>query len=277
MSVTPRSVLVAVLVSCLGSLVASECRADGERYALLIGVNTYENVRAIKRDANLRFAERDAERLAAVLRGRGFAADAVITLSTAQAPNDDRYPTGANIRRQVNALACQLRAGDSVLVSFSGYEMQFAGDDHYYLCPSDADADDRHTLVSLRELCGVLDRAKGRSKLVIVDSCRYMEAPRPDGAPTPRLAAPSVGVLFACSAGQTASETEDKRQGVLSYFVAEGLNGAADGDRDGTISGAELIDYIKARVPDYQKGQNPEMFGPVPPAGFVKLSPLPQP
>ena len=56
-------------------LVASDTRAaegaEGRRYALLIGVNTYDNVKAIKRDQNLSFAERDAQQLAETLRGAG--------------------------------------------------------------------------------------------------------------------------------------------------------------------------------------------------------------
>jgi uncharacterized caspase-like protein len=237
---------------------------EGRRYALLIGVNTYDNVKAIKRVQNASFAERDAQQLAETLRGRGFARDSVLAMTTAESRHDGRFPTAANIRKQVKALAARLRDGDSVVVSFAGYEMQFAGDDDYYLCPANADADDLHTLVSLREICTMLGQAKGAGKLVIVDSCRVMEGEGPGNAPAPRMPDGSVGVLFACSAGQNAYESADKRDGVFSSFVVEGLRGDADGDRDGIVTAAELVSYVKARVPGYQKGQQPELIGPMP-------------
>ena len=148
-------------------LVAADTRAadgaEGRRYALLIGVNRYDNVKAIKRDQNPSFAERDAQQLAETLRGRGFAADSVVAMTTAESRDDGRFPTAVNIRKQVKAIAARLRDGDSVVVSFAGYEMQFANDDDYYLCPADADADDPHTLVSLRDVCTASRERAGRA------------------------------------------------------------------------------------------------------------------
>ena len=190
-------------------------------------------------------------------------------MTTAESRDDGRFPTAVNIRKQVKAIAARLREGDSVVVSFAGYDMQFANDDDYYLCPADADADDPHTLVSLRDVCTARERASGEGKLVIVDSCRGMEKEGPAQAPAPRIPARSVGVLFACSAGQGSYEVAEKRHGVLSYFIVEGLGGAADDDRDGTVTAAELVAFVKARVPKYQKDQQPELIGPVPPIEFT--------
>ena len=114
-----------------------------------------------------------------------------------------------------------------------------------------------------------VERASGEGKLVIVDSCRFMEQEGPAQAPAPRIPARSVGVLFACSAGQNSYEVAEKRHGVLSYFIVEGLGGAADDDRDGTVTAAELVAFVKARVPKYQKDQQPELIGPVPPIEFT--------
>ena len=263
-------VVIALNIVCLALTRPPAAEADeGRGYALLIGVNTYDDVKAIKRTATLSFAERDADQLAEVLHGLRYAPDAVVTMTTARTRDDPRYPTAANIRKQVKTTAGRLLDGDSVVVSFSGYEMQLAGDDDCYLCPADADADDPHTLISLREDCAALGRVKGERKLVIVDSCRSMEKERTGKALTPRLPGRSVGVLFACSAGQFASEVPEKRQGVLSYFVVEGLRGAADDDKDGTITTAELVSYVKARVPKYLKDQTPELVGPLPPIEFT--------
>jgi uncharacterized caspase-like protein len=268
------SKLFAALIFNVVYLVACEARAtkvdEGKRYALLIGVNSYDNVKAIKRDGNLSFAESDAQRLAETLRGRRFAPDTIVTMTTAESRDNPHYPSAANVRKQVKTIAGRLREEDSVVVTFAGYEMQFSGNDDFYLCPSDADADDVHTLISLREVCSILERASGKGKLVIVDSCRSMEQDAPGKALTPRLPGRSVGVLFACSAGQYALEVPEKRQGVLSSFVVEALRGAADDDKDGTVTTVELVAYVKARVPKYVKDQRPELIGPVPPIEFTR-------
>lgn len=270
-AISVREILCAAIV--LGPMAASAGAADIDaepvRRALLIGVNKYDDARAIHRDGNLSFAERDAQQLAAALEARGFAADSIVTMTTGSQRNDRLYPTAANIRRQVRAIAGRLDDGDSIVVSFSGFEMQFAGDDDYYLCPADADASDPHTLVSLREVCTILDRAKGEGKLVIVDSCRSMERPGPRRALTPRLSARSVGVLFACSAGQYAAETPEKQQGTLSYFLVKGLRGAADADRDGIVTASELFAYAKAGVAKSAPDQTPDVIGALPRIDFI--------
>jgi uncharacterized caspase-like protein len=262
-----------VLALTVLSLVAREGPAAddsaGRRYALVIGVNKYDDVNAILRSENLKFAERDADQIADGLRRCGFDADSVIVMTTAVARTDDRFPTAANIRKQVKAIAKQLRDGDSLVVSFAGYEMQFAGNDDYYFAAADAEADDLHTLVSLKEVCARLDRGKGKGKLVIVDSCRAMEGAGPEKAATLRIPAGSVGVLFACSAGQSANETDETEHGVLSYFVVKFLREAASKDQVGPITAAELVSYIKERVPKDQKDQQPELIGPMPQLTFV--------
>jgi uncharacterized caspase-like protein len=260
---------IALTIACLAlARPHAAVAGEGRGYALLIGVNKYNDVKAIKRNENLSYAERDADQLAEALHGVRYTPDSVVTMTTARTRDDPRHPTAAHIRKEVKATAGRLRDGDSVVVSFSGYEMQFAGDDDYYLCPADADADDLHSLISLREVTAALGGAKGKSKLLIIDSCRGLEGSGRGKAPTPRLPTRSVGVLFACSAGQVAYEVPEKRQGVLSYFVGEGLRGAADHDKDETITGEELVSFVKAHVSKYQKDQVPELIGQVPSIEF---------
>jgi hypothetical protein len=83
---------------------APAAQTGGDHYALLIGVNKYDDVRAINRNANLAFAERDSEQIAEALLGRGFPPDKVLIMSTAAARGGELYPTAANVRRQVKGL-----------------------------------------------------------------------------------------------------------------------------------------------------------------------------
>ncbi len=236
------------------------------RFALLIGVNKY-NPATTKGMAGLTYADGDARRLGDSLAASGFSRDGIVVMNTAVPRESPRYAIATNIRKQLKAFVARLQEGDSVVFGFAGYEMQFADDDDYYLCPSDCDVDDTHTMISLREVCTLLGRSKAANRLVIVDSCRGRE--KPGQAPTPRLGDANVGVLFACSAGQISFENDKLRSGYLANFLIEGLRAGADADQDGTITVGELYAYARARVAAYSNNEQvPEFLGAVPPIEF---------
>jgi uncharacterized caspase-like protein len=245
-------VLATFLWLTAGPTLAAERREKpGRMCALLIGVNKYENVAAIDRKDDLKFAENDAQGLGQALRAAGFADEDVVVMTTAEPADGRLSPRAANIRKELRSLLKGLTHADTVLVAFAGYEMQFAGSDEYYICPADADKSDKKTLVSLSELYDELGQAKAGCKIVIVDSCRLLEGRR--GAKAPKAPPKGVAVLFACSGGENAFEVPDKKHGVLSYYLREGLRGAADEDGDGQVTWSELVPYVQDRVSGYVK------------------------
>ena len=56
-------------------------------------------------------------------------------------------------------------------------------------------------------------------------------------------------VLSAATSVQEALEGY-KDHGLFTYVIAEGLNGAADADRDGFVKTLELADYVDNQVPE---------------------------
>jgi uncharacterized caspase-like protein len=246
--------------------------ASSNRHALVIGINRYENLKALGAPKDLDFAENDAQQIAAALRGTGFAPGHVVIMTTQGGRSSKLYPSAANIRKQVEELAGRLQEEDTALVTFAGYEKQFAGSDDYFFCTADGDEKNRRTLISLREVCAVLDRAPGKAKCVVVDSCRVHEGK--GKALPPRVGSSKVAVLFGCSGGENAFELASKRQGIFSYHLCEGLRGAADGNGDGTITGAELVAYLKVQVPRSSKAeakvaQTPVLMGKIDGLEFV--------
>jgi uncharacterized caspase-like protein len=248
----------------LARVETSPKRTAGRKLALCIGVNKYLDPRAIDRNGNLEFADNDASELAKALRNAGFGDDDVVIMTTSEP--EVRQPRASNIRKALKSMLDSLTESDSAVVSFAGYGMQFAGDDEYYLCPTDASKSDTESLVALSEVCDALGRSRAQSKTVIIDSCRYLEGRKEEGAKAPKAPPEGVAVLFSCSAGGTAFELADKRAGQFTYVLCEGLRGAADVDNSGTITSPELVAYVKGRLavrakehPDQQ--QIPELFG----------------
>jgi hypothetical protein len=237
----------------------------GRQHALLIGVNEYQDAPAIGRTTGLAQADRDAVRIGRALCVNGHAPENVSVMSTNEPVSERLYPSAEHIRQQLHRIVSLLEEPDSVLVFFAGYELQFPGSDEYFICPADAKRQDRTTLISLSEIGDELARAKAKCKIVIVDSCRLLEREGTERAATPKSPPKGVAILFGCSAGENAYEEQDKKAGLFSYCLWEGLQGAADLNKDGKITWPELVSYLRRQVPEcagrYGLHQLPEAIG----------------
>jgi hypothetical protein len=256
----------------VGASAATATSARPGNHALVIGVNEYERLADDGvRVRNLQEADRDAVKLGAALLSAGYDQGRVVIMSTNETRGASLYPSSENVRRELGALCRRVREQDCILVCFSGYEAQFADSDEYYLCTADADKGDPRSLVALSEVCELLAKSKAKSKAVVVDSCRGREGVRAGRAARPKPPASGVSVLFGASAGEEALEDRvNLKSGVVSHFVRDGLRGAADANRDGVVTWAELTRYVRTRVPPYVeatfKGRtlHPELMGDTP-------------
>jgi hypothetical protein len=216
--------------------VVSETRArEGKRYALLIGVNEYQNL------AGLRYAEDDATELADVLGTAGYE---VTLLTGAEGKRDPGLaPTRTNVTAHLSRVARKCQKADLLLLAFAGHGMQF--DDQAYFCPSDADESKPETMVSLRHVYAELGGGKAGASLLLVDACR---GDRRGGVTSPAARAPAgVAALFSCKRGEFAHETERLRHGVFFHFVLRGLRGEA-ANEDGEVTWDLLNDHVKRQV-----------------------------
>jgi len=130
-------------------------------------------------------------------------------------------------------------------------------------------------MVGLTEAYALLKRAKARSKLVLIDSCRLAEGAKPP-ALAPRQPPSGVAVLFACSGGGFAVEGGRWRHGLFTFVLLEGLRGAADTNEDGVTFVSEMEAYLKATVPAEARAkvsgdQLPERIGQTPDAPLALM------
>src|SRR5262249_14041874 len=87
----------------------------GEKVALLVGVGRYDHANF----DDLKYAERDAEETAKLLRDNGFSR--VVVLSGDAEPS---RPTLENLRRELAGLLHKRTKRDTVLVALSGHGLQ---------------------------------------------------------------------------------------------------------------------------------------------------------
>ena len=256
-------------------LIESQTRGDdqiaGQKWALLIGVNDYVQLR------DLKYCQRDAEALRDRLVEAGFPQENVFLLVSG-ADKAEHQPIKANIERQLKVVLGLAEAGDMVLVSFSGHGMHPSG--QTYLCPTEADeTNPTGTMIALNFFYDQLSRCAATQKMFWVDACR--NDPRRSGGRsvntkelsgiTKDLASPPEGllVLASCKEGQISWEDDKFQHGVFMHYLLEGLTGKADrelGDRNDLVSLLELYKYANINTKRtvasrWRKLQTPELFG----------------
>lgn len=214
-------------------------RTAGGRWALLVGVNKYQNL------SSLNYATRDMQQLKAKLLNLGFPENQIVLLSDA-ATDTDNLPTKKNIDAWLERLLAgriltsQARGtiveprlvgqADQIVVAFSGHGVQLSGES--YFCPGEADVKKTtETMVSMRNVYARLASVTTGLRFLLVDACRNSLGDSPDQPKALEIdrAQLPVGIvaLSSCSAGQTSLEDQQIGQGVFSYFLQAGLGGAA--------------------------------------------------
>jgi len=243
----------------------------GNKWAVVIGVNKYQ-------DQNiplLRYCVADATLVAKQLVEHcGYARERVLTL-TDERPEEKHRPLRKNLDEQLRAWLSQAKPGDTVLVYFSGHG--FLDDrGQGFLAPQDCDlANLGPSSFQTERLRETMRLCKATQKILVLDCCHAgagkgigKPIEKPIDKPADQEAAKGEGVgpsshelgdLFASAEGlvtiascrkkETSLEWDEKKQGLFTFYLAAGLGGEADFDRDGIVDHSELYRYVAENVP----------------------------
>ena len=242
-------------------------------WAVIVGINNYENVR------QLRYAVNDAKAFYEYLIHHNQIPKENITLLL------DKEASLSKLR---SVLGTQLKrkAGkeDMVIIYYAGHgaaekdSMSPDGDGlEKYLLPYNANPRDLYaSALPMREIAHILSRIRSERLILIVDSC-YSGA---SSGRTISLAGVRANIsdafldriasgkgriiLTASGANEVSAEDEKLKHGLFTYFLLEGLRGKADTDRDGLITVDEAYRYVSKHVPQATgQEQNPVKKGTV--------------
>jgi uncharacterized caspase-like protein len=244
-------------------------------WAVVIGISHYDNVPP---EAQLRFADRDAQEFANFLRspsGGGFPSDHVqILLNENASLPAVRTALGTWLPRSAEP-------DDVVYVFFAGHGVT-EGDHDGYLLARDSDPQNLYaTALSLSELDKIItQRLRARNVVLIADACHAGHlgwASRSASGDVlisrylTEIGQSGQGILRLMASRGDERSYEDVRwgggHGVFTYSMLEGLRGKADADQDGVVRAAELIGYLSSVVPEQTKAlQHPQAAGDIDPA-----------
>jgi hypothetical protein len=227
--------------------------ATQQRYALLIGVDEYEDRYAIQ---PLRYCGKDCEILRrALIHSAGFPPDNVLLLSgTADRP--ENLPRRNNIIGHLRRWSERPRNDDLFVLAFCGHGLEVDGS--VFLMPSDARATDLSmTALPVKFLREALEACPAASKLLLLDAChsgrgRDMTPMTPSFAANLRVE--GVTILTACKVSEVAHEDEQVGHGIFSYHLAKGLEGAA-ADSSGAVTVDGLYRHIHREVTSWAQAR----------------------
>lgn len=243
---------LAVLVLTGATLPSTSTAAEpGRQWAVLIGVEQYENV------APLQFTINDVHQLRNTLRTYGGIEPGKVRELTDDGADRQSRPYAETLRDRLPTWLSQPGPDDSVLVYFSGHGFQ-GTDGKMYLAPLDFEkSKPAETGLSVDWLRDQIAKCKARFKLLIIDSCHAgSEKDAIDDAS--EITAGSLGdqfrslegvvTLASCRSEQKSLIWREKQRSLYSYWLTEGLKGHADRDSDGNVDIDELHKYVGRRV-----------------------------
>ena len=222
----------------------------GHKWAVIVGVNLYLDGSI----PSLKYAVADAELVADTLVEKcGYDKDRILLLSDDQP--EHLKPLKMNLDDKLPRFLAKAAPGDTVFVFFSGHGFPDS-EGQTYLAPKNCRRDSL-ALSGLRvdEISNWLRRCKAKRKLLVLDCChaggKDVEAVGCSSAELSKPFRNATGLitLASCKLNQKSFEWEEKRHGLFTYFLVEGLSGAADKDGNSIVDSDEIYHYVYDKVP----------------------------
>jgi hypothetical protein len=227
-------------------------------WAAVVGINDYPQL------PKLKYAVNDAKEFHRLLVEKNRVPPENITLLL----NDQ-----ASLKNLRSTLGTKLKnaAGldDMVIIFFAGHgaterdAMSADGDGlEKYLLPWETDPADLYsTAMPMREIAYIFDRIRSDRLIFIADACYSgagggrtisvtgTRANITDGFLERISSGRGKVIITASAANEVSVEKDELQHGVFTYYLLEGLRGAADTDRDGAVTVDEAYRYVSEKVP----------------------------
>jgi hypothetical protein len=227
-------------------------------WAVVVGINDYPQL------PKLKYAVNDAREFHRFLteKNRVPAENIILLINDQASLKNLRSTLGTRLKNAASQ-------DDMVIIFFAGHgaterdAMSADGDGlEKYLLPWETDPADLYsTAMPMREIAHIFGRIRSDRLIFIADSCYSgasggrtisvtgTRANITDGFLERISGGRGKVIITASAANEVSVEKDDLQHGVFTYYLLEGLRGAADTDRDGTITVDEAYRYVSEKVP----------------------------
>jgi hypothetical protein len=223
---------------------------EGRQYALLIGVENYQNARPLV------FTLNDVKTLTKTLRSRnGVQADGILAITDDDA-NPRHRPTRAAMLEEIPRWLARIGPKDRLLVYFSGHGFRDPAG-KLYLAPIDVDpADPASTGLPVEWFRQQIADCKADFKLLVLDACHSgsekgdekIPALAPEKLVNEFKGLDRVATLASSTGDESSQLWEEKQMSLYSYWFNQAIKGHADADGSGSVDIDEINKYVYNNV-----------------------------
>jgi len=229
----------------------------GKSFAVIIGINQYEKW------PPLEFAVKDAKDVEKRLRETGFQEISLVL--------NKQATQGRILTELFHTLPGKVGPNDRVLFYFAGHgqtEDVEGGAKKGYIIPVDGDtAAYASTSISMEQVRSLSSRIRAKHILFVMDSCysglglsRSIGTSHAVSGFLRKVA--SMRTVQIVTAGGSGEQAQEKGgQGLFTGFFLKALDGEADIDKDGVVTGTELGAYIRPVVSEASNQAQTPLYG----------------
>lgn len=235
-----------------------EIKKTGKRWALIIGINNYQNHFL----EPLSMPRYDAKLIEDTLKNEGKF-DIVIRMTDDIFPHSPKYPSKKNIYKVLQQISDDIQENDNFLLFFSGYTIQ-TSDNKTNLLTIDSNLNNiENTSLPLSSISDICTHKKLKNSIFFIDGYKISASIKVqhllpgtnENTPFPKIQTtdlPHDSLIFQATSEKDFS-AKDKQSiytpyGVFAYYLCDGLKGAADFDNDNLIHIEELITFVKQKI-----------------------------
>lgn len=246
-----------------GTLNAATKAARDNKYAIIVGINSYTN----KAVNPLNFAVNDAYAIKGLLvKKMGFDEDNIYVFTSEK--HGESEPTLTNILFALDSIRQDVSPGGTFLFFFSGHGLHMEGES--FLLTREADPRSRLTLeassLKVSKVMDTIAKMKADKIVLLIDACRTDPGGNKGdkrntmsrefskdlvikaGAQEQQETVKARATFYSCSEGESSFEWQDKKQGFFSYYLVQGIGGEA-ADSNGNVTLSSLESYLSSKVP----------------------------
>lgn len=230
----------------------------GKRYALVIGINDYNDSTI----SDLSKARNDAKAMGKILKELGQF-DQVFVMTDDILKNDlnHLYPTKLNIEEKVESILRFITPEDMIVIYFSGHGISDF-DENGYLLTVDTVADKKFTTsLKIDWIVKKFQEKKIKKSLLILDACRDIlytskSAVRDSIREKIYTEAEVAATFYSTKSGYFSYEDDESDYGVFTKNLIYGMEGKADENGDGVVSFGELQIFVEKAVRQWSLNKN---------------------
>ena len=224
-------------------------RASTDSVAIIIGIQNY------KRVPKAEFANSDASAFYDyAIRALGIKPENIKLLLDEQADDIDI------VKAFENWLPLQVKKNKTdVYVFYSGHGLPSPDGQSLYFLPYGVDKQYlSRTAVGQKEVVTLLTASKPKSVTMFIDACysgqtrggeTLLASAKPVSLKADTNAFPSNFTVITASANdQISSSSPELKHGIFSFYLMKGMEGDADGNKDGKITAGEMQEYLSDKV-----------------------------